>query len=156
MLARRRPALLDCYVVKGESAIWNVLMSATGASFVVVAIALVAYSKRTTDAAGGEPTAVIEASAGPEAASAGPIDAGPALADADAPPADASAAADTLADAGPDGAVDEDAADAATDEPDESDGGSAIAAASVRPAQKPHKGTPSKGKPGKPRTRKPR
>ena len=140
-----RPRLLCCEVVKGESGIWNVLMSATGASFVVVAVALVTYSMRTTDVASGAPTEVIAASADAEAASAGSIDAGPAVADDAAAPADASAATDTL-DAGADGAVDEDPADAATDE---SDGGSVVAAASARPAQKPYKGPPSKGKPGK-------
>ncbi|NUQ72837.1 MAG: hypothetical protein HUU21_04700, partial [Polyangiaceae bacterium] len=37
--------------MKGESPLWGVLMSATGASFLIVAVALVLVSKRAADEA---------------------------------------------------------------------------------------------------------
>jgi hypothetical protein len=54
--------------VKSESAIWNVLLSASGASFLIVAIALVAYSMRSSEELGDAPDAAVTASAdGPRA-----------------------------------------------------------------------------------------
>jgi hypothetical protein len=142
----RRPLLLHCEIVKGESAIWNVLLSATGASFLIVAVALVAYSMRSPEDLGASDT-VVAASADPELAGAGAADAGP----------DAAAATEPVADAAPgDGSAAEDAADAATEDSDDPDGGSVVAASSAPPGQKPLKSKPSKSKPIKTKTRRPR
>jgi hypothetical protein len=138
-----RFGLVVWLIVKGESPLWGVLMSAVGASFVVVAVALGIVSKGAADEAGPEASATAMPDnaliqAAPTAAGSTPP---AALTDGGAP-ADASIAPEISADAGPDGS-----ADAASPEP---------SAAAVTAPPKPKSPLPAKKTPVRPKPKKPR
>jgi hypothetical protein len=99
-----RPRLVGCPIVKGESPLWGVLMSAVGASFVVVAAALVIVSQRAAkEPAQGAPSA--SATAAPDNAAIVGADATPpALPSDGGAPEDASTKPE--ADAGSDASTD--------------------------------------------------
>jgi hypothetical protein len=143
--------------VKGESAIWNVLMSAAGASFLIVAVALMIVAARSSDPTAGDAPDATEIGladsgspdTGPETGSASTVPVEVAViesaagVDAFAPASpDASAAAESAGDAGP------------SEHDDEADAG-AVAAASAQP-QPPVKSPSTKTKPTKRKTKKPR